>query len=185
MPNSTAKVSKTIRVDCYPQCIYAFVCWHALFSQLENQQREYTCGLLSNANCEIPIIPTDNEDTYLFSSHFTGIYGYFHNPSLNLKFKIYQNYNRYENIISSLREVLNLLESKQYHFLSKLDVIANCLNQNYSTAQLNKVFGYQQISLDILREITKLTTKQSPASFSKKQSSAHFSLDNILNALKD
>ncbi|EXF56591.1 hypothetical protein J502_2303 [Acinetobacter sp. 1294596] len=43
------------------------MCWHALFSQLEIQQREFTFKLLSDAKCEIPIIITDKEDTYLGS----------------------------------------------------------------------------------------------------------------------
>jgi hypothetical protein len=63
--------------------------------------------------------------------------------------------------------------------------VQNCLNQNYTSTQLHQVFGYNQLSLDTLREITKLSIRQSPASFPKNQSSAQFSLNNILNALKD
>ena len=192
MTNSTNKVLKTFQVSsknlnlyCYPQSIHAFVCWHALFSQLEIQQREFTFKLLSDAKCEIPIIITDKEDTYLFTSHFAGIHGYFYDPSLKFKFKGYQNLNHNENILSALRDVLNLLESKQFKVISKLDVLANCLNQNYTSTQLHQVFGYNQLSLDTLREITKLSIRQSPASFPKNQSSAQFSLNNILNALKD
>ncbi len=190
--SNSAKVLKTFRVSsknlelhCYPQSIYAFVCWHALFSQLDIQQREFTFKLLSDAKCEIPIITTDNEDTYLFNSHFAAIYGYFYNPSLKFKFKAYQDFKHYENILSSLREVLNLLESKQFNFLLKLDVIANCLNQNYTSSQLYQVFGYHELSLNILRDISKLSIKQSPASLVNSQSNLHFSLGNILNALKD
>lgn len=192
MTNSTNKVLKTFRVSsknlnlyCYPQSIHAFVCWHTLFSQLDIQQREFTFKLLSDAKCEIPIITTDNEDTYLFNSHFAGIYGYFYNPSQKFKFKAYQDFKHYENILSSLREVLNLLESRQFNFLLKLDVIAKRLNQNYTAQQLKNVFGHRELSLEILREITKLSKRQSPASLSQNQSSVHFSLDNLLNALKD
>lgn len=192
MTNSTAKVIKTFRVSsknlnlsCYPQSIHAFVCWHTLFSQLDHSKHEFIFGLLSNTKCEIPLIPTDYEDRFLFSSHFTGIYGYFHKSSMKLNFRAYHNFNHYDHILSSLREVLNLLESKQFNFLLKLDVIANFLNQNYTAQQLNDVFGHRELSLEILREITKLSIRQSPASLSKNQSSAQFSLDNILNALKD
>lgn len=143
------------------------MCWHALFSQLEIQQREFTFKLLSDAKCEIPIIITDKEDTYLFTSHFAGIHGYFYDPSLKFKFKGYQNLDHHENILSALRDVLNLLESKQFKVISKLDVLANCLNQNYTSTQLHQVFGYNQLSLDTLREITKLSIRQSPASFPK------------------
>ena len=192
MTNSTAKVIKTFRVSsknlnlyCYPQSIHAFVCWHTLFSQLDHSQHEFIFGLLSDTKGEIPLIPTDYEDRFLFSSHFTGIYGYFQNSSIKLNFKAYDNFNHYDNILSSLREILNLLESKQFNFLLKLDVIAKYLNQYYTAHQLKDVFGHPELSLDILREITKLSKRQSPASLSKNQSRTQFSLDNILNALKD
>ena len=158
--------AKNTRIMCYPQCMHAYHIWIALFFQLNEKQQNYHLDFTFKQNIDIPLLATDKPDHYFFSSHFSWIYAYFYNKNkTELKFKAYEKNNSYEFIIQALNEVKILLNSGLHHSISGLDVIAHWLNEQYSPPHLQEVFGHQNLSHELLRELVELPKSRSPASF--------------------
>jgi len=174
---------KNLQLICYPNCMYAYQIWIALFFQLNEKQQNYHLNLTFQQKVEIPVVTTDKADHYFFSSHFSWIYAYFYeNKQTDFKFRAYKRNNSYEFIIQALTEVKSLLCSGLHNSITGLDIIAHWLNEQYLAAHLQEVFGQEVLTINHLRELSGLSKSKSPVS-SVSNYAGPLSLEKILEGI--